>query len=222
MDLVKEIFKCYKLKEDNLLSFGFHYLNNQYHYSIILDDIEMKLEITIDLERKMNLILTDLNFSDEYTNYKVDAINNAFVNKVRKEIIDVLVKIRDACYLKEYFINEQSNRIANLIKEKYLIQPEFLFNDYPTYGIFRNQKTNKWFGIIMNIKKKKLDKISEEEVEIINLKVLKEQIATPRDNQSIYPAYHMNKHHWISVVLDNTLSDEFIMSIVDMSYALSN
>ena len=38
------------------------------------------------------------------------------------------------------------------------------------------------------------------------------------NHPSIYPAFHMNKKHWISILLDETLSDEDIMSLVDQSY----
>ena len=34
-----------------------------------------------------------------------------------------------------------------------------------------------------------------------------------------YPAYHMNKKNWITVILDNTISDEKIMNLIDKSYS---
>lgn len=37
---------------------------------------------------------------------------------------------------------------------------------------------------------------------------------------SILPGYHMNKRHWNTLVLDGTLPDELILSLVDDSYAL--
>ena len=33
-----------------------------------------------------------------------------------------------------------------------------------------------------------------------------------------YKAYHMNKKSWISVILDNTLDNEIIYSLIDQSY----
>lgn len=38
---------------------------------------------------------------------------------------------------------------------------------------------------------------------------------------SIVPAYHMNKMHWISIILDDTVPDEIIAQFVDDSFNLT-
>ncbi|MDY6029962.1 MAG: MmcQ/YjbR family DNA-binding protein [Acidaminococcaceae bacterium] len=38
---------------------------------------------------------------------------------------------------------------------------------------------------------------------------------------SVQPAYHMNKKYWLSVILDGTLSDSELKSLLDASYALT-
>ena len=37
----------------------------------------------------------------------------------------------------------------------------------------------------------------------------------------VLPAYHMNKRHWISVVLDGSMSDDEILSLIDDSFQLT-
>ncbi len=37
---------------------------------------------------------------------------------------------------------------------------------------------------------------------------------------SILPGYHMNKRHWNTLVLDGSLPEELILSLIDDSYAL--
>jgi predicted DNA-binding protein (MmcQ/YjbR family) len=37
---------------------------------------------------------------------------------------------------------------------------------------------------------------------------------------AIRPGYHMNKRHWNTLILDGTLPDDLIFSLVDDSYAL--
>ena len=37
---------------------------------------------------------------------------------------------------------------------------------------------------------------------------------------SVIPAYHMNKKHWNSIVLDGTVPDAEICAMIDASYAL--
>lgn len=39
--------------------------------------------------------------------------------------------------------------------------------------------------------------------------------------ESVVPAYHMNKEHWISVILDGILDNEQIETFVDNSYQLT-
>lgn len=39
--------------------------------------------------------------------------------------------------------------------------------------------------------------------------------------ESVIPAYHMNKTHWNSVILDTTVPDEEIRRMIDMSYELT-
>ena len=37
---------------------------------------------------------------------------------------------------------------------------------------------------------------------------------------AILPGYHMNKRHWNTIVLDGSISEEIIQSMIDDSYAL--
>ena len=38
----------------------------------------------------------------------------------------------------------------------------------------------------------------------------------------IFPAYHMNKNNWITVVLDGELPDELVFELVQKSFLLSD
>ena len=39
---------------------------------------------------------------------------------------------------------------------------------------------------------------------------------------AVLPGYHMNKRHWISVILDGSMSDSEILALIEDSYALTN
>ena len=85
-------------------------------------------------------------------------------------------------------------------------------------GYLEIKKTNKWFGIVMQIDKSKL--INDEGlVEVINVKV-DDLVDNYVDNKSIFKAYHMNKKSWISIILDDSLSDCYIIKLIDISYSL--
>jgi predicted DNA-binding protein (MmcQ/YjbR family) len=62
---------------------------------------------------------------------------------------------------------------------------------------------------------------SIESFESINLKCDPEIGAGLRERYaSVQPGYHMNKKHWISVSMDNSISDILLKSWTDASYAL--
>lgn len=41
------------------------------------------------------------------------------------------------------------------------------------------------------------------------------------EEKGFYPAYHMNKEHWITIFLDGSVDDEKILSLIDISYDLT-
>lgn len=55
----------------------------------------------------------------------------------------------------------------------------------------------------------------------MNLKCLPEKAEVLREQfTSIIPGYHMNKRHWNSLLLDKSLPDELVFSLIDDSYEL--
>jgi predicted DNA-binding protein (MmcQ/YjbR family) len=55
----------------------------------------------------------------------------------------------------------------------------------------------------------------------INLKVDPEKGVELRERYPfVQPAYHMNKMHWMTVVLDGAAPDKLVLGWIDESYAL--
>jgi predicted DNA-binding protein (MmcQ/YjbR family) len=60
-----------------------------------------------------------------------------------------------------------------------------------------------------------------EEFESINLKCDPETGALLRERYpSVQPGYHMNKRHWITVLMDGSISDKLVKGWIDASYDL--
>ena len=215
MNIEREIFKRSKVNFDKLISYGFKKENNGYIYEKLFLD-NFKVIIYIDGNSVTGKII-DLDFNSEYINYRIESQNNEFVNRVREEYKNILKDIFNNCYDKEYFIFSQSNRITNLIKDKYNVDPEFLWDNLPGCGVFRNIKNNKWFGIIMNIDKSKIIPKLTGEVEVLNVK-LDDKVEEYLKKDGIFNAYHMNKKSWVSIILDDTLTDKEVFDLIDISY----
>lgn len=218
MKIEADIFKTYTLNENKLIDYGFVKEQSIYKYIDYILDNTFQVIINIDQNGKVEGKVFDLDAESEYTNFRIKDITGSFALKVKEEYQLILKDIRDKCYDKKYFIFNQSNRITKLIIKKYKIIPEFLWEKNPTFGVFRNQKSKKWFGIIMNIDKSKIIPDQKGEIEILNLKLDDKNYL---QEKGIYSAYHMNKKSWVSIILDETLTDEEIMKLVEISYGLS-
>ena len=112
-------------------------------------------------------------------------------------------------------------KVFNFIKETFGAQPEYLWEDSPDTAAIRNKRNKKWFAAyIGNLKKSKLGLNGEGTVDILNLKCDPLFQYTLVDNIGIFKAYHMNKTHWISVLLDGTVEMERLKFLICESYSL--
>ncbi len=75
--------------------------------------------------------------------------------------------------------------------------------------------------MIMDIPKKNLGLAGEGDISVVNLKCDTRLIGSFREEPGIFPGWHMNKAHWLTVTLDGTVEDEKIRFLVDMSYELT-
>ena len=107
------------------------------------------------------------------------------------------------------------------ITENCSTEGEHLFAKYPSFLVFRHNGNRKWFAVIMDIPKKNLKLPGDGEISVVNLKCDTRLIGSFREELGIFPGWHMNKAHWLSVALDGTVEDEKIQFLVDMSYELT-
>ena len=210
----KDIFKKSHVNFDKLTKYGFIKKSSKYIYSknILDDNFEVIIEINEDGNISSKII--DKEFSEEYINYKNSS--GSFANSVKEEYINVLKDIKEKCYTENYFVFSQSNKITKYIIDNYKSNPEFLWDKFPSYGVFRNQNNQKWFAIIMNVKGERFN--SKDEIEIINLKLDEKKVKELLSKEGFFKAYHMNSNTWISISLNDVINDEEIIKLVNESY----
>ena len=110
--------------------------------------------------------------------------------------------------------------IEKYINEHYDTLQEYPWDEYPNYTTFKNNKNHKWFVLIMDVPYKKLNIDKEGIANVINLKNIPEMLGGLRKEEGILPAYHMNKEHWITILLDGTVPEQRIFDLIDISYDL--
>lgn len=215
MDIEYNLFKRTSVDYEKLLKYGFKKIDDKYIYEKKFINGDFKVIITI-VDNYVTGKVIDLETNDEYFAIKT-IMNGSFVSKVRDEYLSILFDIKEKCFENKLFITDQANRIANFIMKKYQVEPEFLWENSSGHGVFRNKVNNKWFGIIMNVDGMKFENKSGE-VEVLNIKLDKLKIQDLLNKKGYYPAYHMNKKSWISIILDEYLDDETIIKLVSESY----
>ena len=220
MNIENEVFKKTNVDFKKLEKYGFKKENNNYSLEKHLLNNDFKAIITVNEKGIVSGKIIDLQVNEEYTNIRTE-MTGEFVSKVRDEYRNILINIKKNCFDEKYFISDQANRLTKYIKDKYNNEPEFLWDKFKGYGVFRNTHNKKWYGIIMNLDLSKLDnRIGE--VEIINVKLDENKVHELLKEKGFYEAYHMSKKCWISIVLNETLKDEKIIKLLEESYNLIN
>jgi predicted DNA-binding protein (MmcQ/YjbR family) len=106
-------------------------------------------------------------------------------------------------------------------KEKFGTEPDYPWIKYPDYAVLRHAGSGKWYGLIMTVERFKLSLEGKGRTEILNLKCDLELNSLLRCQQGILPAYHMNREHWITIVLDSPFPEEEIYNLINFSYDLT-
>lgn len=121
--------------------------------------------------------------------------------------------------------------VTEYIKKTYGIFPDSPWEKDPDSWVFRHKENKKWFGIILNIRSEKLGLAGEGRLEIMNLKCERDMIPSLLNTAGYFPAYHMNKANWVTIVLDGgttgqlcqvgILPEETVRSLIDLSFSLT-
>ena len=219
MSIESSIFEKFIVDKKSLIKYGFKLSGQDYIYEVQFMDGDFSARIVINRNGEVSGTVFDTENDEEYLPLRIDEQQGAFVGKVRDEYSKILTDIREKCFSQKYFISPQANRLAELIKKKYGDEPEFLWEKFPNLGVFRNQQSEKWYAIVMDVELNKLGEDSDKKVDVVNLKIDKDKIPELVKQNGIYPAWHMNKKYWITVCLNNTVDDDEIMQYVAESYS---
>ena len=109
----------------------------------------------------------------------------------------------------------------NYIQDTYGAPAEHPWQDKPEFAVFRHKNNKKWFALFMTVKASRLGLPGDEDVPVLNLKADPRLIGSQREEPGFFPAYHMNKEHWITAALDRSAAEDEIKALLAMSYDLT-
>ena len=216
---IDSIFKDKKYNKNKLLDFGFKYQSGFYSYSTSILDNQFELTVAINKFGKIKTKLIDNLSKDLYTLHLMDGASGTFVGQVREEYEKVLNSILENCFVMDVFKSSVTLKIIDYCVEKYSTNPEYLWEKFPNNAVFRRKDNKKWYAVILTVRKDKLGFNETEEVEVIDLRC--DNVENIVDNKNFFPGYHMNKKHWITIILDGTVDLNVIKNMVDKSFELA-
>ena len=95
--------------------------------------------------------------------------------------------------------------------------PDYTFEgDFET-AVLRHGDNRKWYALVMRVSRRKFGQNSDESVDVVNMKLPSELFGSFGAADGVYPAYHMNKLHWISVILFDA-PDDLVQFLVNASF----
>lgn len=215
-----ELFRRKTLDIHKTVMFGFVQSNNNYIYETHILDGSFLLQIIIAPDGNIDTKLTEKAIGDEYVLYKTNA-TGSFVGEVRNAIEAILTQVADQCYNTEIFKSIQAKEIICYVRDKYGDELEFLWKKFPDNAIWRRKDNEKWYGALLTVKASKLGHADDKLIEILDLRIKTEDIEATVDNKRFYMGYHMNKKHWYTILLDDSIPTEEICRRIDDSYLLA-
>lgn len=160
--------------------------------------------------------LIDDDFNEEYELVDLNQITG-YAALVKDEYDKTIEDILSSCTEKT---ETQKERIIHYVYDRYQDKEEHLWIKFPEDSIIRKQENRKWYCLFMKVEAGKLGLEEKEEYDVMDLRGTEGRIKSI-DNIRFFPGYHMNKKHWYTIILNETMTDEEIKTLIEESYNLA-
>ena len=112
------------------------------------------------------------------------------------------------------------NQFLEYCFNTYGTSPDYPFDEDFETAVLRHGDTRKWYAIVMRVPRRKFGSDSDEVIDVVNLKLPTEMFGSFGAAEGVYPAYHMNKLHWVSILLPDAPED-VVRFLVSVSFELT-
>ena len=193
-------------EKDNSINAGIYILKRDLDNS----DFYVRIEIS---ESEITAQAFEKETDERYTLLDVVSANGAFVGQLREKIRKLMEEIQATCFEN----TDICQKYVDYIKAKFGAEQEYPWEDEAS--VFRCPN-GKWFGLLMHIGFNKLGIESDEPVWAVNLKADAEKIPELVNHKTIFPAWHMNKKYWITIILTTITDFELLCKLTEQSFDL--
>ena len=213
------IFRSAKIKIDSLKAAGFSKSDDSsYFLRLPVSNGDFYADFALSpASQSLVVQLFDSSTGEKYPLFDMPRSQGAFVASLREEVQKLVDKLKSSCFE----VHDLKDEYVAWIKSRFSAFPDFPWPDTPDYCVFRCPN-EKWFALVMKVKYRQLGLTGEEEVWVVNMKAPSDKIPSLIDKASVFPAWHMNKKHWITVLLTAATDFEKLCQLTEISYELVN
>ena len=209
-----EIFDKNIFNSKLAINYGFSKVGDYY---ILQSDIDMEnFNVIVKIGKdsfEANVI--ELPFNEEYILFNVSDSKGKFVSKIRRNVNELIEDIVKNCFTSL----DYRKLLLDYVREKYGTIPEEPWEDN-NHATIKTSNSKKWYGIFMSIPYKTLGLEKSGKIDVLNVKLNPELIESLIDKKHFFPAYHMNKKYWITILLDSDTDLNLVKSLIDESFKL--
>lgn len=209
-----EIFDKNIFNSKLAIAYGFSKVGDYY---ILQSDIDMEnFNVIVKIGKdsfEVNVI--ELPFNEEYILFNVSDSKGKFVSKIRRNVNELIEDIVKNCFTSL----DYRKILLDYVKETYGTIPEEPWEDN-NHATIKTSNSKKWYGIFMYLPYKTLGLDKSGKIDVLNVKLNPELIQSLIDKKHFFPAYHMNKKYWITILLDSDMDMDLVKSLIDESFKL--
>ena len=215
-NFVEKIFKNKKFSIHKALNYGFKQQGKIFQLVKSIDDnFEVCVCVANDI---VETKVVEKDSQEPYTLVFVEDAQGEFVGKLKEKCMKIFQDICDNCFDREVFKNKNAKLAIDYIKQKYQNSLEFLWEKFDENAVCRRKDNKKWYALFTKVSPSFFGMDGAEKFEVLILRTELDDAAKLFDKKNIFPAYHMNKRNWFSVLLDSKISPECIFDLIDKSY----
>ncbi len=218
---VAGIFQNRKANETRLLAYGFESIKQGYRCLQPILDGQFQMEIRVTGDNSVSVQVWDKETGEAYILIHTPGAVGAFVTSVAGACETELKRIAETCFDWEVFSSSQAKKIIEYVEQTYQDRLEFLWKKFPSNAVFRRQDNRKWYGAILTVAREKLGLAGSGNLEVLDLRGDPADIQNWIQEKRYLPGYHMNKKHWFTICLDETVPMKEILERLDQSYLLA-
>ena len=210
------ILKTAKILPEKLADFGFEKNDDSFLCRKDLAGTDFYVVLKLESEN-LSAEVFEKTTDERYVLFDVERAKGSFDCSVRKQVFGIIDKFREKCCVS----TDVKKKYAEFIQERFGINGDNPWQDTPEYTVFRCEN-KKWFALVMKIKFRQIGIFGDEDVFVVNLKSDCEKIPEIVDKKTVFPAWHMNKKYWITVLLTSATDWKKLCELTERSFELVN